>query len=342
MITENIFGKTSKGEEVKEYILTNGTVEVSIINFGGAVRYIKLADKNGVVQDVVLGWDDVEGYEKGSGFYGAFVGRFGNRIINSEFTLNGKTYHLTPNNGRNHLHGPFSKRVLDSRVDGDSVVMTLVSLPEEEGYPGKLDITVKYTLNALNGIEMEYIATTDEDTVINLTNHSYFNLNGQNGRGVQELQLQMIADRFTPVNEEVIPTGEILPVDGTPFDLRTPIRVGDGLASDHPQMLVTKTYDHNLIFPEGEGNRLFATVYSEDTGIKMEAFTTEPAVQLYVKNVKDVPVAEEGKKNPKQSALCLETQHYPASPNFDHFPSTVLKKGDTYHHFTEYRFSVKK
>lgn len=342
MITEKIFGQTSKGEAVKEYTLTNGRVEVNIINYGGAVRCIKLADKNGVMQDVVLGWNDVEGYEKGGGFYGAFVGRFGNRIINAEFTLNGKTYHLTPNNGRNHLHGTFSKRVLDSRIEGDSVVMTLVSPPEEEGYPGTLDITVRYTLNDKNGLEIEYVATTDEDTVINLTNHSYFNLNGQNGRGVQTLSLQMTADRFTPVNEEVIPTGEILSVDGTPFDMREGITVGDGLASTHPQMVVTGTYDHNLIFPDGEGNRLFATVYSEDTGIKLEAFTTEPAVQLYVKNVKDVPAAEEGKKNPKQSALCLETQHYPASPNFDHFPSTVLKKGDTYHHFTEYRFSVEK
>ena len=342
MITEKIFGKTSKEEEVKEYILTNGTVEVSVINFGGAVRYIKLADKNGVIQDVVLGWDDVDGYEKGSGFCGAFVGRFGNRIINSEFTLNGKTYHLTPNNGRNHLHGTFSKRVLDSHIDGDSVVMTLVSPPEEEGYPGRLDITVRYTLNDKNGLEMDYTATTDEDTVINLTNHSYFNLNGQNGRGVHDLRIQMCADFYTPVNEEVIPTGEILSVDGTPFDLREGIRVGDGLASTHPQMIMHKTYDHNFIFPKADKDMPFATVYSEDTGIKLEAFTTEPAVQLYVKNVKDVPTAEEGKKNPRQSALCLETQHYPASPNFAHFPSTVLKKGDTYHHFTEYRFSVEK
>ena len=342
MITEKIFGQTSKGDTVKEYTLTNGTVEVDIINYGGAVRCIKLKDKNGVTRDVVLGWDDVEGYENGSGFYGAFVGRFGNRIINSEFTLNGKTYHLTPNNGRNHLHGTFSNRVLDSHVEGDSLVMTLVSPPEEEGYPGTLNVTVRYTLNDKNGLEIDYVATTDEDTVINLTNHSYFNLNGQNGRGVHDLRLQIIADRFTPVTEEVIPTGEILPVDGTPFDLREGIRVGDGLESTHPQITMHKTYDHNFIFPEGEGNRLFATVYSEDTGIKLEAFTTEPAVQLYVKNVKDVPIAEEGKKNPRQSALCLETQHYPASPNFDHFPSTVLKKGDTYHHFTEYRFSVEK
>ncbi len=342
MITEKIFGKTSKGEEVKEYILTNGTLEVSIINYGGAVRYINVPDKNGVVQDVVLGWDDVEGYEKGSGYYGAFVGRFGNRIINSEFTLNGKTYHLTPNNGRNHLHGTFSKRVLDSRIDGDSVVMSLVSPPEEEGYPGTLSVTVVYTLTENNGLQIGYTAATDEDTVINLTNHSYFNLNGQNGRGVQDLHLQIMADRFTPVNEEVIPTGEILAVDGTPFDLREGLKVGEGLASTHPQMVVTGTYDHNFIFPKSDSSVPFATVYSEDTGIKMEAFTTEPAVQLYVKNVKDVPPAEEGKKNPKQSALCLETQHYPASPNFDHFPSTVLKKGDTYHHFTEYRFSVVK
>lgn len=342
MITEKIFGKTSKGEEVKEYVMTNGTVELSVINFGGAVRYIKLADKNGDVQDVVLGWDDVEGYEKGGGFYGAFVGRFGNRIINAEFTLNGKTYHLTPNNGRNHLHGTFSKRVLDSRIDGDSVVMTLVSPPEEEGYPGTLYVTVVYTLTENNGLQIGYTATTDEDTVINLTNHSYFNLNGQNGKGVHDLLLQMNADRFTPVNEEVIPTGEILSVEGTPFDLREGIRVGDGLESTHPQMTITGTYDHNLIFPKADREVPFATVYSPDTGIKLEAFTSEPAVQLYVKNVKDVPKGEEGKKNPKQSALCLETQHYPASPNFDHFPTTVLKKEDTYHHFTEYRFSVVK
>lgn len=342
MITEKLFGQTSKGEEVKEYTLTNGTVEVDIINYGGAVRRIMLADKNGVMQDVVLGWNDVEGYETGSGFYGAFVGRFGNRIINSEFTLNGKTYHLTANNGRNHLHGTFSSRVLYSRIEGDSVVMTLVSPPEEEGYPGTLSVTVRYTINDKNGLEIDYTATTDEDTVINLTNHSYFNLNGQNGRGVQSLSLQIKADRFTPVTEEVIPTGEILSVEGTPFDLREGIIVGDGLASNHPQITMHKTYDHNFIFPKADKDIPFATVYSEDTGIKLEAFTTEPAVQLYVKNVKDVPATEEGKKNPRQSALCLETQHYPASPNFDHFPSTVLKKGDTYHHFTEYRFSVEK
>lgn len=344
MITENIFGKTSNGEEVKEYILSDGRAEVSVINYGGAVRCIKLADKNGVTQDVVLGWDDVEGYEKGSGYYGALVGRFGNRIINSEFTLGGKTYHLKPNNGRNHLHGTFSKRVWESRIEGESVVMTLVSPPEEEGYPGTLRVEVRYSLNTLDsesGLVIDYTATTDEDTVINLTNHSYFNLNGQNGKGVQELFLSVLADRYTPVNEEVVPTGEILSVEGTPFDLREGIIVGEGLASDHPQMTMHKTYDHNLIFPDNCGKH-FATVYSSDTGIKMEALTTEPAVQLYVKNVKDVPPAEEGKKNPKQSALCLETQHYPASPNFDHFPSTVLKKGDVYRQTTEYRFSVTK
>ncbi len=347
MIKQELFGKTSLGEEVYSYTLENESgVRVVVLSWGGVIKSIEIPDKNGNLTDVVLGYDDMEGYEKGSSYFGAFIGRYGNRIINSTFDLNGKTYTLTANNGNHHLHGTFARRVLESAVVGDSVVMTLISPPEEEGYPGTLKVSVKYTLTESSGLVIDYEAESDEDTPVNLTNHSYFNLNGEGKEGIESLTLTLIADRFTPCAKGVIPTGEIASVEGTPFDLRTPRLMKDVIFAEHPQVKAFNGIDHNMIFPDGiDGMKHFATLSSSVTGIKMDCYTTEIAVQLYTGNgiVNDhAPYGKGEKKYQNYGALCLETQHYPASPNFSHFPSTVLKKGDKYHSTTEYRFSVEK
>lgn len=346
MIKQELFGKTSLGEEVYSYTLENESgVRVVVLSWGGVIKSIEIPDKNGNLTDVVLGYDDMEGYEKGSSYFGAFIGRYGNRIINSTFDLNGKTYTLEANNGPNHLHGPFARRVLESAVVGDSVVMTLISPPEEEGYPGTLKVSVKYTLTENSGLVIDYDAESDEDTPVNLTNHSYFNLNGEGGT-IKDLTLRMIADRFTPCGKGIIPTGEIASVEGTPFDFRQGQIMEEAIFGTHPQVEMCRGIDHNLIFPENSGTmKHFATLSSQKTGIKMDCYTTEIAVQLYTGNsiVNDkAPFGKGKKKYENYGALCLETQHYPASPNFSHFPSTILKKGDKYRSTTEYRFSVEK
>ncbi len=336
MVTERILDSG-----IKEYTLDNGDIKAVILNFGGRIQRILVKDKNGIEQDVVLGYDDAEDYFNDGASYGALVGRYANRIIGARFELEGKEYILEKNNGENHLHGTFAKRLLDSRITGEnSVTMTLTSTPEEEGYPGTLYLSVSYTLTRDSGIVIDYTATTDEDTVVNITNHSYFNLGGQKSAGVEDHILTMTANRYTTLNDNRLVTGEIKSVDGGAFDFRNPIRISDALKIKDPQIELFSAFDHNMILPEEDGFRYCATLFCPDTGIEMQMFTTEPAVQLYMKNAGKAEYT--GGKNRKHTALCLEAQHYPSSVNFPDFPSTVLKSTSIYRQTTEYRFTTVK
>lgn len=338
MVTEKIIS-----ENYKEYTLTNGGVTAVILNRGGTVKNIFLKDKNGALQDVVLGYDTPEEYAEDYSFlcYGALVGRYANRIINAEFTLNGKKYNLEKNNGEHHLHGSFTYRYLDSRVVGEnSVEMTLFSPSEEEGYPGDLTLTLTYTLTDKGGLVIDYSARSTEDTVINVTNHSYFNLNGQKGEGIENHNLTLNAHAFTSLTPQRILTGDILKVEGTSFDFRKGANLGSAMAGEDEQMAIFHSLDHNFILTEKEGMKHAATLYSDTTGISMDVYTTEPAVQVYVKKESPKATVTET-KNGRHTAVCIEAQHYPSSVTFPDFPSTVLRKGDTYRQTTEYRFSVK-
>ena len=338
MVTEKILS-----DNFKEYTITNGGVTVVLLNRGGTIKNIFIKDKNGVLQDVVLGYDTPEEYAGDNTFlcYGALVGRYANRIINAEFEVNGKKYLLEKNNGEHHLRGKFTYRYLDSKIAGEnSVEMTLVSPPEEEGYPGTLTLTLTYTLTDEGGLILDYTATSDEDTVVNLTNHSYFNLNGQKGEGIENHNLTLNADSFTSLTPERILTGNIMSVDGTSFDFRKGANLGAAMSGEDEQMAIFHSLDHNFILSEKEGMKHAATLTSDTTGISMDVYTTEPAVQVYVK-AKYLKEQITGDKNRIHTAVCIEAQHYPSSVTFPEFPSTVLKKGDTYRHTTEYRFSVK-
>ena len=341
MIEERVTDAVLNGRAIKEYTITRGDIKVAFLNYGGVIKNIFIKDKRGNLIDVALGFDNPFDYFENRGNFGAIVGRYANRIINAEFELGGKKYRLQKNDREHHLHGSFIRSFFDSRIEGDSLVLTRVSAPEEEGFPGTLSLTVTYSLTEENGVRIEYEAFCDEDTPLNLTNHTYFNLAGQWGERVTETVLTMKADRFTPVTSERIPTGEILPVDNTLLDFRAGRRLGDGLSSDSPEITVVKGYDHNLILEKGEGERLVGSAYSEESGISMDIYTTEPACQLYVRNTMGFGKEEREGKNPLCSGFCLETQHYPASPNFPHFPSSILKNGERFYSVTEYRFKRK-
>ncbi len=328
------------GAFVREYTISDGKITVVIIDYGARIKSIFCTDKNGERQDVVLGFDSDEGYLSDETYEGAFVGRNTNRIIGGAFSINGKQIKLSKNDGNNHHHGVFASRFFEvSEVKANSVMMTLVSPPEEEGYPGTMTASVRYSVSG-GGLKIEFTAVCDEDTIANFTSHSYFNLAGQNGESALEHYLTLTADRYNPITEESVPTGEILSVENTPFDFRKGKKIKEDIDSSHPELTCRNTYDHNLILPEGEGMRYFGTLYSEESGIKMDCFTTEPSVQLFVRRT-DGELTEKGKKNLCRSAVCLETQHYPATPSFPHFPTTVLKKGDTYRQTTEFVFSVR-
>ena len=343
MVTEKIYDIERNGVKLKEYTLSNDKMTVVLLNRGGTVKNIFVKDKNGEVQDVVLGYDSVEEYVEDFSIicYGALVGRYANRIINAEFELNGKTIKLEKNNGEHHLHGTFTYRFLESRIAGEnSVEMTLVSLPEEEGYPGTLTLTITYTVTEDCGLVIEYKGTSDEDTVINVTNHSYFNLNGQKGEGVEDHILTLKADSFTTLTPQRILTGDIMKVDNTSFDFRKGGRIKEAIEGEDEQMAMVHGLDHNFIMSEKSEYKYIGNLYSEKTGISMDMYTTEPSCQVYLKR-EYLKEEIKGDKNRIHTALCIEAQHYPSSVTFPDFPTTVLRKGDTYRQKTEYRFSVK-
>lgn len=348
-LTRQAFGKMPGGEEVSLYTLKNSKgMEAAITNYGGIVVSLKVPGRGGAASDVVLGFDSLDGYLKEHPYFGAIIGRYGNRIAKGLFTLNGAQYKLARNNGENSLHGGlkgFDKQLWTgkegSSADGPSVELTYVSKDGEEGYPGTLSAKVVYTLTEANELRIDYTATTDKDTVVNLTNHSYFNLAGQGDGTILGHELMLAADRFTPVDSGLIPTGELRPVEGTPFDFRKPTAIGARIEQDDEQLKLGKGYDHNFVLASGGGAlALAARVTEPKSGRVMEVLTTEPGIQFYTGNFLDGSVTGKGgKAYAHRYGFCLETQHFPDSPNQPKFPSTVLKPGAEYRTSTVYRFS---
>jgi aldose 1-epimerase len=348
------FGKLSDGQSADLYTLTNKLgMEVTVTNFGAAVVSLKVPDKAGKSGDVVLGNNTASEYETGKGYFGAIVGRYGNRIAHGQFTLDGKTYTLAKNNGENSLHGGtvgFSGRLWSatdvSGAAGQTLQLTYVSKDGEEGYPGNLTIHVTYSVPASeNALKIEYSATTDKDTVLNPTNHSYFNLAGQGNGDNLKHEVVIHASRFTPVDSTLIPTGELKTVAGTPFDFTKQTAIGARIDANDEQLKFGKGYDHNWVLDKKAGSTgpsLAVEVYEPTSGRVMNVLTTEPGVQFYTGNFLDGTVkGKEGKVYGHRSALCLETQHFPDSPNHKKFPSTELKPGQKFHSITIYKFSTR-
>jgi aldose 1-epimerase len=342
-ITEKPFGNT-EGQAITEYTLTNANgMQLSIINYGGTITKMTAPDKQGQFGDVVLGYQSLEGYlQRGNPYFGALIGRYGNRIAHGKFTLDGNTYTLPLNNNGNTLHGGdkgFDKVVWNAEKQGDnSLKLTYHSKDGEQGFPGNLDVTVVYTLTPDNSVKIDYTATTDKATPVNLTNHAYYNLSAGTDSTVLDHELQIDANKYTPVDALLIPTGQIADVKGTPFDFTTSKPIGRDIAQ------VKGGYDHNWVLNK-QGNNLakVATAYHPKSGRVMDVYTTEPGLQFYSGNFLDGRLANTkgGAKYVQHAALCLETQHFPDSPNHPNFPNTILKPGETYKSTTVYKFSTK-
>jgi aldose 1-epimerase len=342
------FGKAEDGQPTDLYILTNKNgVEAAITNYGGTVVYLKVPDRNGKLDDVVLGYDNLEGYAGGKAYIGATVGRYANRIAHAAFTLDGTTYTLAKNDGDNHLHGGFSKRVWTAKAvsssAGQALELTYLSKDGEEGFPGNLSVKVVYTLTDQNELKIDYSATTDKDTVLNLTNHAYFNLAGQGNGDILQQQVMIKADRFTPIDATSIPTGELRSVKGTPFDFANLTAIGARINQDDQQLKLGNGYDHNWVLNNKTPGSLFlaAKAYDPHSGRVVEVFTSEPGIQLYTGNFLDGIHGRDGKVYNRRYAFCLETQHFPDSPNKPDFPSTELKPGQHFQSTTVYKFSTK-
>ena len=350
-ITKQNFGKTAAGENVDLYLLKNvHGMEAKITNYGGIVVSLTAPDRNRAYADVVLGFNDLESYlTKNDPYLGAIIGRFGNRIGKGRFKLNGVEYKLAVNNGENHLHGGikgFDKVVWTGREmrtpNGPAVVLTYLSKDGEEGYPGNLRVRVTYTLTNKNELRIDYSATTDKATVINLTHHSYFNLLGEGNSDILQHRVTINADRFVPTDAGSIPTGELAKVVGTPFDFLKATAIGARINQDHEQLKFGNGYDHTWVINGRPGTlRLAATVTEPSQGRVMEVWTTEPGVQFYTGNFLNGSLTgKAGKPYPRRSGFCLETQHYPDSPNQPSFPTTTLRRGAPYRSTTIYRFRM--
>lgn len=350
MIKQEFFGKTIDGN-VTLYTLTNASgLEMKVMNYGAVVVSLKVPDRKGALEDIVLGFDSLDQYQKESPFFGAIVGRYGNRIAKGTFTLDGVTYKLAINNGPNHLHGgikAFDKvlwNVEENKSDeGPSLKLSYISKDGEEGYPGTLNVSAIYTLTNANEFKITYQATTDKKTVVNLSQHSYFNLSGNTKRNILDHEIMLNADRFVAIDETSIPTGELKSVKGTPFDFRKSTRVGARINEVDEQIENGQGYDHTFVFNADVTNNQSAgaSVYDPISGRYMEVFTKEPGVQFYSGNFL---AGYKGKYNSvyhKRFGLCLETQHFPDSPNQTKFPSVVLSPGEVYQTWTTYKFSTK-
>jgi aldose 1-epimerase len=342
-ITSRTFGSL-EGKPVTQYTLTNAHgMQVSIIDYGGTITGMMVPDKNGNLGDVVLGFDSFDGYlQKNEPYFGALVGRYANRISKAKFTLDEKTYSLAANNNGNSLHGGnkgFDKVMWTAqKISDSSLKLTYQSKDGEEGYPGNLNAQITYTLGSDNSLKIDYSATTDKATPVNLTNHSYFNLSAGQDSTILNHQLQLNADKYTPVDDKLIPTGEILDVKNTPMDFTQPKTIGKDIDK------VKGGYDHNWILNGRENDlKMAATVYEPGSGRFMKVLTTQPGIQFYTGNFLDgtLRFTKKGQRYVQHGALCLETQHYPDSPNRPAFPNTILHAGDTYRQTTIYRFSTK-
>ena len=340
------WGQTPDGRGVDLYTLTNGKgMEARIITWGGIVVSLKVPDKSGTPTDVVLGFDTFEPYIKNPAYFGALIGRYGNRIGHAQFKLGGVACHVPKNDGDNSLHGGtsgFNSKLWTANQAGNDLELAYLSKDGEEGYPGDLTAKVTYSLADDNGLRIDYIAKTDKDTVLNLTNHSYFNLAGQGEGDILGHTIEIVAERFTPVDSGLIPTGVLQPVEGTPFDFRKPMAIGARIDQDNEQLKLGHGYDHNFVLNrKGASLELAARVQDPKTGRVLEVLTDQPAVQFYTGNFLDGTLhGKGGKAYQRRCALCLETQHYPDSPNHPDFPTTELKPGQEYKTSTVYRFPV--
>lgn len=335
------------GKPTALYVLKNKSgLEACITNYGGRLVSMMVPDKNGKMTDVVLGYDNISDYVLSDGNFGALIGRYGNRIAQGFFTLDDVTYELPHNDNGHTLHGGpngyHTKIWSANQVNDQKLELTLVSEDGDAGFPGTLSMKVTYTLTDDNAIDIQYAATTDKATVVNLTNHSYFNLSGNPGSQILDQQIMINADRYTPVDDLLITTGELAPVEGTPMDLRQSVAIGNHIDDDFDQLVKGRGYDHNWVLnSNGNINVIAAKAYSPASGITLEVYTNEPGIQFYAGNF--MAEAEKGKHGvvyPHRGAFCLETQHYPDSPNKPEFPSVVLRPGENYYSQCTYKFVV--
>ena len=338
------FGKTPDGTPVELYVLKNGSLMVKVMTYGAIVTEIDAPDRDGKPADVVLGFDNLEGYLGGHPYFGAAVGRVANRVANAKFSLDGKDYTLAVNNGPNSLHGGtkgFDKVVwkAEELPGPDPAVRFTYNSPDgEEGYPGNLDVAVTYTVTKANELRIDYKATTDKATPVNLTNHSYFNLGGPASGSILDHELTLAADKYTPANETLVPTGKLAPVEGTPLDFTKPTPIGQRIKEIKAEPV---GYDHNFVVRDGGGRLAFAAkVKDPKSGRVLQVFTTEPGVQFYTGNFLDGSLTGIGGKYIRHGGFCLETQHFPDSPNHPKFPTSELKPGETYHETTIFTFST--
>jgi len=346
-VTRQPFGKTPNGTPVELYTLKSGKIEARIMTYGGVLQSLQVPDRHGKEADVVLGFDSLSQYVKtgNPAYFGATIGRFANRIAHGKFTLDGKTYTLPVNNGVNSLHGGvkgFDKVVWNAKEIKNGIELTHISKDGDQGYPGTLSVTVRYTLQG-NELLIDYSATTDKDTILNLTNHSYFNLAGQGNGTILPEELKINASHYTPTDATQIPTGEIAPVAGTPFDFRKLTEIGARINENNEQLHFAKGYDDNWVLDSQNGKMAEAAeVYDRTTGRVLTVYTTEPGLQFYTGNYLDGTLTgKDGKVYKKHYGLTLETQHYPDAPNHPNFPTTELKPGQHFHSTTVLRFSTR-
>ncbi len=320
-------------------------MQLTLLSVGACIQKLTVPDKDNISTDIVLGYDDPAPYITSKNYLGVVVGRCANRIHKGRFKLNGRHMQVIPNEGSNHLHGGpegFShKRRQGTRVDAHAIRFTLHSPDGDQGYQGNLEASVTYTLTEKNEVIIEYRATSDQDTIVNMTHHSYFNLPGQRGRSIEDHRLTIAADRYTPVNRELIPTGDILSVENTPPDFQQAVQLGDMLHTDFPQTHFTQGIDHNLVFKSLPFEQLKAALRHEGTGIQLNLYTDQPGMQVYTGNFPDGSAqGKNGINYPRFGGLCLETQGFPDAPNHPAFPSTLLEQGTTYKHTTRLQIGL--
>jgi aldose 1-epimerase len=347
---KELFGTTSDGRPVDLYTLSNSAgTEMRVTNYGGIIVSLRVADRNGKMADVVLGHDELKGYFDNSPYLGAIIGRYANRIAGGKFKLDGVEYKLATNNGPNSLHGGlkgFNQALWDASTSfgdkGESIAFSYTSRDGEEGYPGNLQIKVSYTLTNQNEVIVDYMATSDKATPVNLTQHTYFNLQGEGAGNILAHEITLHADRFTPVDKNLIPTGQILSVKGTPLDLTSPTAMGAHMDATFEQIALARGYDHNFVISrKNDSLELAARVREPVSGRVLEVYTTEPGIQFYTGNFLDGSVkGKQGHMYQQRSGFCLETQHFPDSPNHPNFPSTILRPGATFHSTTIFKFLV--
>ena len=350
-INKEIFGKTKENTTIHKFVMTNmNGMEVSVINFGGIITSLKSRDSKGNYEDIVLGFNNLSQYEDESPYFGAIIGRYGNRISEGKFTLDGKTYNLAVNNDINHLHGGlkgFDKVVWDATQEVTdttaSLILKYISQDMEEGYPGNLQVKVTYTLDDNDELRVEYEAETDKKTIVNLTQHSYFNLSGDFSKNILDHEITINADSFLPVDSTLIPTGEVISVEGTPFDFREAKTVGEDISMSDKQLSYGNGYDHCWVLNNQEiGLRHVASAYHPFSGRLLEVYSDQPGIQFYSGNFLDGTLTSKQDGNYGfRSGLCLETQHYPNSPNEKDFPSVTLNSGEKYMTQTVFRFTSK-